>query len=333
MKTDAKRISSDNITTYRVIAMTMVVLYHCTCYYAHPTWPFGEGPYSPILKALTTLMGGIHMPVFVFISGYLFWMFKFQGKYTDVINFYKGKVLRIIVPYICIGGGILLIFNEIYTPMDLLYGICHLWFLLMLFGVFVLAPILWKIFENVKEDRLVTILVLSSFLIFPIFHSVNLLQVTKVFYFLPYFSFGYLLLRRGTKALYTDWLFWTFLIVSMMGLYLICPRSLFIDKVIRQYASMVVILALALVPNFSIPEKVTGIINNISTNSMGIYLFHQVIVAQLMMTSYIKLWLDTTNCYIGVIFLFMTTFCSSWIFSFACNRIRLTRLIIGSKIR
>lgn len=72
----SNQISSDNLTFYRVVAMTMVVLYHCTCYYSHPTWPFGEGPYNPVLKIITTLMGGIHMPVFVFISGYLYWMLK-----------------------------------------------------------------------------------------------------------------------------------------------------------------------------------------------------------------------------------------------------------------
>ena len=39
--------------------MAMVVLYHCTCYFAHTWWPFGEGPYNPILKIITTFMGGI----------------------------------------------------------------------------------------------------------------------------------------------------------------------------------------------------------------------------------------------------------------------------------
>lgn len=99
------KISSDNINLYRAIAMLMVVLYHCTCYYAHPTWPFGEGPYNPVMKILTTLMGGIHMPIFVFISGYLFWSFKFQGKYKNILQFYQTKFYRLLVPYLFVGGG------------------------------------------------------------------------------------------------------------------------------------------------------------------------------------------------------------------------------------
>ena len=90
---DNKSISSDNLTVYRVIAMTMVVLYHCTCYYAHPTWPFGEGSYNPVMKLLTSLMGGIHMPIFVFISGYLYLMLKERGHYNSVLKFYRGKSL------------------------------------------------------------------------------------------------------------------------------------------------------------------------------------------------------------------------------------------------
>ena len=99
------QIASDNLTFYRVVAMTMVVLYHCTCYYAHPSWPFGEGPYNPVLKIITTLMGGIHMPVFVFISGYLYWMLKRKGHYDDLLLFFKNKIFRLLVPYFVMGGG------------------------------------------------------------------------------------------------------------------------------------------------------------------------------------------------------------------------------------
>lgn len=99
-----QQISSDNLTLYRGIAMTMVVLYHCTCYYSHPTWPFGEGPYNPVLKIITTIMGGVHMPVFVFISGYLYWMLKRRKHYDNMYQFYKNKGQRLMVPYFITGG-------------------------------------------------------------------------------------------------------------------------------------------------------------------------------------------------------------------------------------
>ena len=330
MKT-SNQISSDNLTLYRVIAMTMVVLYHCTCYYASHTWPFGEGPYNSIMKVLTTLMGGIHMPVFVFISGYLYWILKHKGHYKNFLLFYKNKVLRLLVPYFVIGGGVLLIFSDLYRIQQLLYGICHLWFLQMLFGLFILSPGLWYLLETVKNDRLVTGLVTASFLIFPFFAEINFLEITKIFYFLPFFLLGYILQRRGVTETYNDWKYWLGLIGSFALLFVLCPRTLFMDKVIREYASFLVIIVITLIPNFAIPKGARLLVKNISDNSMGIYLFHQIIVACLIMTPAIKGWLDTTNCYLGVLFLFSVTFVSSWLLSIISNQYKLTQLLIGSK--
>ena len=78
----------------------------------------------------------------------------------------------------------LIIFNQFYNLNSALYGICHLWFLLMLFGLFILAPIVWYFMERIKNDRIATVAVNASFLLYPIFCDVNLLQITKVFYFL-----------------------------------------------------------------------------------------------------------------------------------------------------
>ena len=50
----------------------------------------------------------------------------------------------------------LIMFNNIYNLSSLLYGICHLWFLLMLFGLFILAPIVWFFMERINNDRFAT---------------------------------------------------------------------------------------------------------------------------------------------------------------------------------
>lgn len=329
----SNQLSLDTLTLYRVIAMIMVFLYHCTCYYASPTWPFGEGPYDPIMKVMTTLMGGIHMPVFVFISGYLYWTLKHKGHYNNLLLFYKNKVLRLLVPYLVIGNVIVLLFSDLYQIEQLLYGICHLWFLQMLFGLFILSPGLWYLLETVQNDRLVTGLVMVSFLFFPFFAETNFLEITKIFYFLPFFLLGYVLQRRGVTETYKDWVFWLSLMGSFTLLFALCPKSLFMDKVIREYASFLAIIVVTLIPNFVIPKGTKLLVENISNNSMGIYLFHQIIVACLMMTPTIKGWLDTTNCYSGVLFLFSTTFVSSWLLSIICNQYKLTRLLIGSKLQ
>lgn len=329
----SNQISSDNLTFYRVVAMTMVVLYHCTCYYAHPTWPFGEGHYNSVLKIITTLMGGIHMPVFVFISGYLYWMLKRKGHYDDLVLFYKNKILRLLVPYFVVGGVMLIMFNEIYNLSSLLYGICHLWFLLMLFGLFILAPIVWHLMERIKNDRIATIAVNASFLLYPLFCNVNLFQITKIFYFLPFFLIGYIIQRRGKKEVYSDSMFWLSIVFVMIILFMFCQRTLFIYKVIREFASYFVIIIVSVIPNINIPNKIKRIMNNFSDNSMGIYLVHHVIISYVVMMPSVKLFIDNTNSYVGALFLFVSVFASSWLLSIVFNKYNPTRFLIGSKIK
>ena len=331
--TSYNQINSENLTLYRVAAMTLVVLFHCTCFYAHPSWPFGEGPYNPVLKAMTTLMGGIHMPIFVFISGYLYWKLKGDGHYNDLFAFYKNKTLRLLVPYFVVGGGMLIMFNEIYKPVSLLYGICHLWFLLMLFGLFIMAPFLWHLMERIKSDRLATIAVTASFLFYPIFHNVNLFQITKVFYFLPFFLIGYILQRRGRKEVYSDSIFWISLVLVVILLFVVCPRTLFLDKIIRELASFIVIMIVSLIPNINIPTRIRGVMNNFSENSMGIYLIHHVIISYVVMMPSVKHLIDHMNSYVGALLMFVSVFISSWIFSSFLNKYNLTRFLIGSKLK
>lgn len=333
MKTTIHYLSSDNITFYRVIAMSMVVLYHCTCYYAHPSWPFGEGPYNPIMKLVTTIMGGIHMPVFVFISGYLFWMLKRNGHYKKLTSFYKTKVLRILVPYLIVGVIMIMLFNHIYNLSSLLYGICHLWFLLMLFGLFILAPVSWMILEKISDNQLVTFFVLSSFILYPIFYQVTIFQIVKVFQFLPFFLFGYIIQRRGLRNLYFDYLFWLSMLFVIMILYVTCSSNLFYGKILKQFISFLVIIIISLIPNFDIPISMKKTINSIAYNSMGLYLVHHIIINYLLLSSTTKALLDSANCYLAVTIMFLVTFFSSLLISVIANKYNFTSFIIGSKLK
>ena len=65
-----------------------------------------------------------------------------------------------------------------------------------------MAPIAWHLMESIKNDRIATVGVNSSFLLYPIFCDVNFLQITKIFYFLPFFLLGYIIQRRGRKGVY-----------------------------------------------------------------------------------------------------------------------------------
>lgn len=224
-------------------------------------------------------------------------------------------------------------FYNIYSLKSLFYGICHLWFLLMLFNLFIIAPIVWHLMEHIKNDRIAIVAINVSYLLYPFFSNVNLLQITKVFYFLPFFLYGYIIQRRGRKPVCYDFVFWLSLITVMLILFICCPKSLFMDKVIREFASYIVIIAVSMIPNVTIPSKIRGIMKNFSDNSMGIYLVHHVIISYVIMLPSVKLFFDKINSYIGALLLFVGVFLSSWLLAFLLNKYNLTRFIIGSKIK
>lgn len=165
------------------------------------------------------------------------------------------------------------------------------------------------------------------------FCDVNLFQITKVFYFLPFFLIGYIIQRRGKKEVYSDSVFWLSIVFVMIILFMFCQRSLFIDKVIREFASYIVIIIVSVIPNINIPNKIKMILNNFSDNSMGIYLVHQVIIGYVVIIPSVKLFIDNTNSYIGALLLFVSVFASSWLLSFLLNKQNPTRFLIGSKIK
>ena len=312
--------------------MAMVVLYHCTCYFAHPWWPFGEGPYNPILKIITTFMGGIHLPVFVFISGYLYWMLEREGHYKNIIKFYKNKVLRLMVPYFFVGAVVLLIFDKIYSIKSFLYGICHLWFLLMLWIIFLLAPFFSFLFKHIKNDKFLIMFVMLCFFLYPVFSKIGLLGLKNVFYFFPFFFLGYLIQRIKKENLYRNRVFWFSFVGSFVILFILCPTSLFIEKVIREYASFIVLIIVSIILNFGIPPKIKGFIMNFSKNSMGIYLIHQIIICCVITDPSIKMRLDSSNSYLVVLVLFVGSLVSSWMLASLLNRFNITRFVIGSKM-
>ena len=125
------------ISFLRVVAMTMVVLFHCLAYYSDSIWQYADPDVSGY-GIFARFLNVIDMPMFVFISGFLYaYLREAKGKYKDNMAFLRNKARRLMVPYLFWGVVLLLLFPDKHAS-DMLTGISHLWFLLMLFGLFLL---------------------------------------------------------------------------------------------------------------------------------------------------------------------------------------------------
>ncbi len=69
-----------DISVLRVLAMILVVYYHCICpYYIWPAGIDSAGIIVPLYKELSLGLVVTHVPVFFLIAGYLFGYKRFRG--------------------------------------------------------------------------------------------------------------------------------------------------------------------------------------------------------------------------------------------------------------
>ena len=61
----------DEISIMRVMAMTMIICYHCMCFYGG-IWTYLDAIHIPFWEKAAALFHTIGLNMFVFISGYLY---------------------------------------------------------------------------------------------------------------------------------------------------------------------------------------------------------------------------------------------------------------------
>ncbi|MDR0798378.1 MAG: acyltransferase [Dysgonamonadaceae bacterium] len=132
----------EDVVLLRSLAIVLVVFYHSFELYLYGLDTSLKPAYTFILRVL---LGG-RMPLYVFISGYLFsYLFNSRNKYQEFAPFLKNKLHRLIVPYFVFSLLYFVIFRDL-TFKQLLYGHAyHFWFLVMLFYCFMATHLLHKV--------------------------------------------------------------------------------------------------------------------------------------------------------------------------------------------
>lgn len=94
---DNNTIYDYRIDNMRAIAILLVVFAHSVIIY-DPGWIyFSSINEAPVLKNLKSVCALVHMPVFTFISGYLFCN---KPRSVSFSKLFIAKVKRILVPYL-----------------------------------------------------------------------------------------------------------------------------------------------------------------------------------------------------------------------------------------
>lgn len=234
-----------------------------------------------------------HMPLFMCLSGYLYKKYTKIKDWKGYFIFIKKKLINLGIPYIIFYLSYVLInimfsnsVNSQKGVQDILNiltnPIAPYWFLYALFFIFLIIPLLERIFKNNSN----TVLGVSIFLhCIRVFLYTNIYCIDIVLEYLVYFYIGVFLadkIREHYSTRNTIIITISFVIISL--LYCITLEKHIINNKIMilfkfLLATMGIIASIQAFKNFTKYIEKSKILNMISKNTFPIYLMHTIFSA------------------------------------------------------
>ncbi len=279
------------IENLRFIAIIFVVLGHSIIIY-NPYWGLIKtSSYSYFFKYLCWFIYVFHMPLFVFISGFLF-----NGDSINLKNLISKKIRRLLIPYLSFALLYLLPIRyfldyKSYTENSLLYNVFvnillgkdngHLWFLPSLFLNFILFYILSKKITDEKK-----VLILSFIISILGFKIPYYIGVSMQYFF--WFCYGHYISSVNLKSIIKKKYFISFVLFILFFAYIyLYGRFNYSNYICLLLKYIINILFLPFLYHI-IPSKSNKFILNISKYSFGIYLFHSPLIYFTFYSNYVK---------------------------------------------
>ena len=322
------------VSVLRVCSMLLIVLYHSMCFYSG-TWWYLRSEIVPLWKVISTPIEIVGLTTFVFISGFLYgYMYIERGKYRNVKSFLINKCRRLLIPYFFWSVLMIISMPAVQiTWINLFTGVCHLWFLMMLLEIFVIMMFL-NYFINIKSSSKqidFTILIVSFVLLY-VWKRISthhyVLGIEATLYYLPAFLVGfyYAKYRRANDSNVVAFSLFVIGIVALFGQSLLGYTDN--NTSYRVPAIFVSFSAMILVKNAFVSSYKSNILDNLDKNSMGIYIFNQIVVFVLLLIPESNLFLSR-HLYIGPFLIFIVSFVIPWILSYLFNKNKYISFLIG----
>ena len=326
------------VSAMRVMAMMMIVAFHSMLFYTGKWWVFG-GPVIPLWVKVSSFLDAIDLPMFVFIAGFLFGhLYKFKGKYRDKRQFVIGKARRLLVPYLVWGLFLVYVLPPYNHLADMLTGISHLWFLLMLFDVFLIAIASAHVLFREGPAFQWAIFFVGSILLFCAFHIFSthhhFLCLHSALYHLPAFvlGVGFACLRLHSRiTAKTASVVLVVALVCQSAYLFLCPvQTYFADYAILLMTGYAIVASsfVLLGRTADFGPKASAIISHFDKLSMGIYIFNQIVINAFLGIPGTIPFLSE-HYYVGVPIVFVVSFAVPWLLSWLFNRFRCLKWLIG----
>ena len=333
-----KSVRFNEISIMRVMAMTMIVAFHSLCFY-NGRWVKVNAIDIPVWHKISCFLDVIDLNMFVFISGYLYgYLYIYRNKYQHPSEVIRIKARRLLIPYLFWGIPMAIVWPW-NTWSQLLYGIGHLWFLLMLFGVFTLTVIFQLLnaqrvkFTSTVGISLIVMGFISGFLFSKYVYAGEFLCINKILYYFPAFMIGYLCAKLRVAWMLPNWSYMT-LPFAILGLFVFVwypiPLPYTLVLIIRTVmAYFICIELLVILSKDTMSDRVQKVVHEVERLSMGLYIFNQMAMDIVFTTPLLHQWFET-HWMIGPFVLFPIGFFPPLILSYIFNKYKWLRWTIGA---
>lgn len=177
------------MSTLSIWGIVLVVLGHSG---------MAEPQIEPHVTVLKGWIYSFHMPLFFFISGFLFSYTNINTHNIDAKKFIVKKVERLLVPYLALGIVSILInnYNNLISYERILAFIYpsrlgFLWYVATLFLIFCIVILLNNVFKvNIKSGRNLLMISMLCVIIRIIIPNTEFLNISELLWYTPFFMLG-----------------------------------------------------------------------------------------------------------------------------------------------
>lgn len=333
-----KSVRFNEISIMRVMAMTMIVAFHSLCFY-NGKWAKVNAIDIPVWHKVSYFLDVVDLNMFVFISGYLYgYLYIYRNKYRHPSEVIRIKARRLLIPYLFWGIPMAIIWPW-NTWSKLLYGIGHLWFLLMLFGVFTLTVIFQLLnaqrvkFTSKVGISLIVMGFISGFVFSNYVYAGEFLCINKILYYFPAFMIGYLCAKLRVAWMLPNWSYMT-LPFAILGLFVFVwypiPLPYTLVLMIRTVlAYLICIELLVILSKDTMSDRVQKVVREVERLSMGLYIFNQMAMDIVFTIPVLHQWFEA-HWMIGPFLLFPIGFFPPLLLSYIFNKYKWLKWTIGA---
>ena len=327
----------DDISILRVLCILVVVFFHCYgMMYADAHFPDTVSMYESLYFIPNQcIFINIAMPMFVFVSGYLFEYLLFRGKYPTWGNLLQKKGIRILLPYFVFGQFFMATTGN-WHPLRLLNGgYWHLWFLPMLFWCFIVGYGMFKLQCKIWQELILLTITFSTSLMpkfIPMWFGLHNITIWSYWFYLGMLCYKY----RDTLSSYLGkYKFSILLLICSIAIIVLFPVEYGESTWYGNLAVTCCVVSLScLMSGIDWSKyKMTASVIKFGTYSFGIYIWHNWVALMLVSKTSQRIFglpeLAANHVILYPLCFSLITLAISWGLSWAMMKTEVGRFLIG----